>query len=123
MSDTGTVDITSAVGVLQSEFVNWATAAIYGEEVATPALSWVALPVISELDQELIKAVLTALANFEVMQAFFLNTALKKASQAQDFVDTITKLNSLPPTATSEEYASAEKARIAAFTAFVTITT
>lgn len=66
--------------------------------------------------------ILNALTKWEVMQAFFLNTAIRKASQAQDYVDMVNKKNSLPENATDAEYEKAEAAEIAAFTAFVSVT-
>lgn len=118
---TGTIDITATVDNLKSTFVTWAVAYIYGLEIAVPGLEWVATPIISQLDQAALKAILNMLVGSVVMEAFFLNTAIRKASQAQDYVDAITAKNALPPTATQTEYAHAEAAEILAFRNFVTL--
>lgn len=116
---TGTIDITGVVTNLQSTFVTWAVAYIYGLEIAVPGLTWVALPIVSQLDQAALKAILNMLSQSVLMEAFFLNTAIRKASQAQDYVDAVTAKTSLPPTASQDEYAKAEAAECAAFRNFV----
>lgn len=116
---TGTIDITDIVDNLKSTFVTWAVGYIYGQEIAVPGLEWVALPIISDLDQAALKAILNFLVESVVMEAFFLNTAIRKASQAQDYVDAITFKKSLPPTASQEIYAKAEAAECLAFRNFV----
>lgn len=116
---TGTIDITNVVDSLKSTFITWAVAYVYGLEIAVPGLEWVAMPIIADLDKAAIKAIITLLVNSVVMEAFFLNTAIRKASQAQDYVDAITTKKSLPPTASQEEYAKAEAAECLAFRNFV----
>lgn len=114
---TGTIDITNTVDNLKSTFVTWATAYIYGLEIAAvPAL---ATPIISDLDKALVKEILNLLTSAAIMEAFFLNTAIRKASQAQDYVDAINAKNKLPPTASQDEYAKAEALEVVAFRNFV----
>lgn len=119
---TGTIDITNVVSSLQSTFVSWAVAYVYGLEIAVPGLEWVALPVISELDEAALKALFNMLAGSAIMVAFFLNTAIRKASQAQDYVDAITTKNNLPPNTSQDDYAKAEQAEMLAFRNFVMLT-
>lgn len=109
------------VSALQKSFVDWAVAYIFGLEIAIPGLQWVALPVISSLDQAVIRAVLNLLSTSAVMQAFFINTAIKKASEAQDYISAVEFKNSLPPTATSKEIEDAERKEMALFRSFVTL--
>lgn len=116
---SSTIDITNLVAALQKSFVDWAVAYVYGLETAIPGLSWVALPVLSSLDQALVRAIIDLLATSTVMQAFFLNTAIKKASQAQDYLDAIDAKNKLSPTASDADYEKAEQAQMAAFRNFV----
>ena len=116
-SPTGTIDITNTVESIKTTFVTAATAYIYGLEVA--AVPEVGLPIISQLDQAAVKGILNALTGWALLEAFFLNTAIRKASQAQDYVEAITAKNALPPTASQEVYAKAEAAEIAAFRNFV----
>lgn len=114
---TGTIDITNTVASMKDTFVTSATAYIYGLEIA--AVPELATPIISQLDQAAVKELLNLLTNWVLMEAFFLNTAIRKASQAQDYVDAITAKNSLPPTASQDAYAKAEATEIVAFTNFV----
>lgn len=116
------VDITDLVEKSKSAFVDWAVAFIYGEEIALPGFQWVALPVINEIDKFLIRQIVQSLADSAVMGAFFLNTALKKATQAKDFVEAADALANVPTTATQEEYKRAEQTRMAAFRDFVLLT-
>lgn len=120
--NTGTIDITNVVENLRQSFVNWGVAYVYGLEVAMPGLEWVALPVISELDKTAIQAILDLISKSVIMEAFFINTTIRKASQAQDYVSAVDAKNSLPPTATKDEYEAAEKAEMSAFRNFVLIT-
>lgn len=120
--NTGTIDITNVVEKLRQSFVNWGVAYVYGLEVAMPGLEWVALPVISELDKTAIQAILDLISKSVIMEAFFINTTIRKASQAQDYVSAVDAKNSLPPTATKDEYEAAEKAEMSAFRNFVLIT-
>lgn len=118
---TGTIDITNVVTSLKSTFVTWAVAYIYGLEIAVPGLEWVATPGIAQADQALLKAVFTSLANSVLMEAFFLNTAIRKASQAQDYVNAVNSKLSLPPSASWDEYARAEATECTAFRNFVVL--
>jgi hypothetical protein len=118
---TGTIDITNVVESLRTAWVSWAVAYVFGLEVAIPGMAWVALPVISNIDRELLKLAFDFVSKSAEMQVFFLNTAVRKASQAKDFTDTVAKKNALPPSATDQEYADAEKAEILAFRNFVSL--
>lgn len=95
---------------------------IFAQEIAVPGLEWVALPIIADVDKAIIRMVLDALSKSIVMQAFFLNTAIRKAAQAQDFVDSVNNLNSLPADTSQEDYKNAEIARSIAFRNFVAVT-
>lgn len=116
---TGTIDITDLVSSLKDSFVSWAVAYIYGLIIAVPALSWLAIPGFSGVFKFMLKFVFNLLANSVVMEAFFLNTAIRKASQAQDYVAAIAAKDGLPPTASQKEYQDAEAKQMAAFRNFV----
>jgi hypothetical protein len=122
MSNPETVDITNVVEKLRETFVTWAVGYIYGLEVGIPGMGWVALPILSSLDKAAIKEILNILTRSAVMEAFFLNTAVRKADQARDYVDAVTAKLSLPNTATQEEYKNAENAEMDAFRNFVSFT-
>lgn len=57
-----------------------------------------------------------------MMQGFFINTAIRKSSQASDYVLAVHARVNLPPTATDAEYERAERAEILAFNNFVRVT-
>lgn len=120
--DSGTIDITNVVESLRQAWVSWAVAFAYGAEIAIPGMAWVAAPVISDIDREALKLIFDALSKAEVQMAFFLNTAVRKASQAQDFVAAVGAKNSLPSIASDAEFAAAEHAQMVEFRNFVTVT-
>lgn len=118
----GTIDITNVISSLKSSFLTWATGYVLAQELMIPGLQWLGLPIISYLNRALTKSVLNLLVNSTIMEAFFLNTAIKKASQAQDYIDTLNIKNNLPPTASNEEFENAEKREMAAFRNLVLLT-
>lgn len=114
---TGTIDITNLVGAVKDTWVRWATnLATTAARNAMPFLAW---PVFSQLLDYIVGKIVETIADGIEMQGFFLNTALRKASQARDYVDANTALKALPSTATDEEYENAEKAEMLAFRNFV----
>lgn len=117
-----TIDITTVVENMRTSFVAWGVAYVFGLEVAIPGMEWVALPIIAELDKAVVKAILDLLSKSIIMEAFFINTAIRKASQAHDFISAVEARNALPPTASQEEYENAEKNQMAAFRSFVMVT-
>ena len=117
---TGTVDITATVENLRQAWVTWAVAFLYGEELTIPGLQEVvALPLVSDIDREVLRVILNALSNDMVMLGFFMNTAIRKASQAADFNNAVAAKNALPPTASTQEVLNAEQAKSLAFRNFV----
>ena len=120
MSDT--IDITDLVEKTRSTFVDWAVLYVYGLEIAIPGMEWVAVPVIKDIDQEIIRLVLNGLSNSAVMQSFFLATVVRKATQADDFVAAVVFKQNLPDNVTDEEYDLAERKQMDAFRDFVAVT-
>ncbi len=118
----GTVDITNLVEQLRTSFVSWGTKFIITTAGVVPWLSWLNLPVIKEMFEFLLTKILDALSKGLEMQGFFLNTAIRKAGQAKDFVDAVNAKTALPTSATKEEYENAEKLQMAAFGNLVRIT-
>lgn len=120
---SGTVDITNLVDSLKSSFITWGDKMAYAELLTVPyAGAFFALPIFSSLAKYGINWVVSFLANSAILAAFFLNTAIRKASQAQDYVDAVTEKNKLPSTATDSEYEHAEQIEMAAFRNFVLVT-
>lgn len=121
MSDSGTVDITNLVSSMQSTFVTWASNLAFAAIIAVPGLSFLGLPIISSILKYALSWVIGKIAADAALEAFFLNTAIKNASNAVDYVDAVNAKNSLPETATDAEYALAEKQEMDAFRNFVVI--
>jgi hypothetical protein len=119
---SGTIDITNLVEQLRQAFVRWGTQFIINAAAAVPYLSWLGLPVIRQLFQFIVNKLLDVLSKAMEMQGFFMNTAIRKASQAKDFVDAVAAKEALPPTASNEEYENAEKRQMVAFRNFVMFT-
>lgn len=105
----------------RSTFVEWGVTYLFGLELSTPGLSWLALPVISNIDKEVLRLVLTKLSESVVMEAFLMNTALRKASEAKDYIDAVNLKNSLPEDISDQEYEKYEKFEMDAFVAFASI--
>lgn len=118
----GTIDITDTVESLRSAWVDWGVAYVFGLEVAIPGMEFVALPVIVDVDKFLIHGVLTAISKAEVSLAFFMETAVRKASQAQDLISAVKAKNSMPATSSDVELAAAEQKQMIEFRNFVLVT-
>ncbi len=119
MENGGTVDITKLVEAIRSGFVSFGTTFVFTSLCALPGMNWLAFPVVRNLAQAAIKAVINALSKATEMEIFFLNTALRKNSQAREFVEAVQFKEDLPENATKEEYEKAERAQITAFRNFV----
>lgn len=119
--ENGTIDITNVVTKTKEVWIQWAVGLVGVAARGTPVLSWLNLPVVSQVFDFLLTKIITLIANALVMEAFFLNTAIRKASQAQDFVSAVDAKNALPPTASNEEYENAEKVQMVAFHNFVMV--
>ena len=117
----GTVDITNVVTTMQSTFVTLALKFLTTAIIATPGMAAV-WPFISWFASPILKWLINKLATWAVLQAFFMNTAIRKNAQALDYVNAVAAKGALPPTATDAEYAAAEKAEMQAFTNFVMVT-
>jgi len=115
------IDITDLVEKSRTTFVDWAVAYMYGEEIVIPGLAWVALPVISDIDKEVLRLIVDELSKSVVMLGFFANTAIRKADQSQNFLEAEEALRNLPAGITSEGVRKLEAAKIAAFAAFVSV--
>lgn len=119
---TGTIDITNVVESVASSFETYADNFLFGLIIAQPGMAWLGLPIISSIAKFIIGKVVSALVGDALMQAFFLNTAIRKASQADDYLAAMDAKNALPTTATDKEYYDAESKEMAAFRNFVIIT-
>lgn len=119
---TGTIDITNLVSDIQTDFVKYGSQFVFADISAIPGMQWVLHPIIAPIIQMVIRAVMESLTKWAFMQAFFLNTAIRKASQAQDYVNAINYKKALPPSASQDEYEKAERAQMLAFRNFVMVT-
>lgn len=121
MSDD-TIDITDLVSKTRSTFVEWAVMYAYGQLILVPGLTWMALPVVKSIVQWFIQIVVNDISNAAVMEGFFLNTAIRKATQADDFVQAVNAKNNLPKDASDDEYNQAERVQMDSFRNFVAVT-
>lgn len=117
------IDITNLVDAFKTTWITWAVNTVMLTTAAVPWLSWLNFPVIAPLVRLVLEKVVTVIANGVEMEGFFLNTAIRKASQAGDFVSARDAMTALPPTATFEEYKNAENQVMAAFRSLVSVTT
>jgi hypothetical protein len=116
------IDITDLVEKARSTFVDWGVGFLLTEALAVPGLQWLAWPVISDVVKMVLRAILNRLSASVVMQAFFLNTAMRKAAQAKDYLEAVRLKQALPDDVDDEDYERAERAEIKAFAEFVTLT-
>lgn len=117
---TGTIDITNLVDVMKSTWIQWATSYVVALAVAAFApLGW---PILGPIFSFIVGKIVAIIANAIEMESFFINTAVRKASQAVDYINAVNAKNDLPSTATDAEYQAAEQAEMSAFRNFVLIT-
>jgi len=109
------LDLTSVVNALGDTFVRWGGDYLYTQAIATPGLSWLALPVVSTVVRWVLDNALRRLSESTQMQAFFLNTAIRKSGEAQDYWNTVLNKIMIPNAASQEEYEKAEQDEMAAF--------
>lgn len=117
--DAGVIDITNMVSNMQSTFISMAEAYVLAAILAVPGLGWLMAPILKYLLGGALTWIITKIATWSVMQAFFLNTAIRKASQAQDYTDAVAAKNSLPKDVSDADYEKAEQTEMAAFRDFV----
>ncbi len=118
----GTIDITSTVEMMRSSFVTWAINFLYAAIIAVPGFGWLGGFFFKMVLNKILNWALTELSESVVMGAFFENTIIRKNSQAHDYVQAIKIKNNISPEAGDDEYEKAERAEIAAFDAFVSVT-
>lgn len=121
MSD-GTIDLTNLVDKMKATFVLAGREYLIAQALSIPGLGPFAAWVIKNILSAVVDWGLTKLTDWPYMQAFFWNTALRKGAQAQDYVDAVNAKESLPPTATDEEFENAERLELELFDRFVRVT-
>lgn len=122
MSDDGTIDITDAVEKMRSTFVIAASDFLFAWIAAAPGFGWVLYPILKPLTEIVLKKILETLSTWIVMQAFFFNTAMRKSSQAADFVRAVVAKENLPEDVSDEEFEKAQLNEIEAFNRLVRLT-
>lgn len=116
------IDITNLVEAMRASFVLAAKAEIMALALAIPGVGPATAWIINHFFSPLLNWVLTKVSQLALMQAFFLNTAVRKAGQAGDYVAALNAKKALPPTVTEDEYEKYELAEISAFNEFVGVT-
>ena len=104
---------------MRATFCTLASTALYSATIAVPALSWLSLPIVSFIYKQLLNFLVGTLSKDAVLEAFFLNTAIRKSSQAHDYVDAVQAKKALPANVSKDDYAKAEQIEIQAFNNFV----
>ncbi|MFI5342860.1 MAG: hypothetical protein ACHQUC_01430 [Chlamydiales bacterium] len=119
MPGTDTIDITNLIEAMKTSWVAWQEAYIFGLIATIPGIGWAATPIAAALIGKLLTWALTKIANSAIQEAFFLATASRKGAQATAYLKAIEYKDSLPPTASDEEYEKAEKQDMEAFSNLV----
>lgn len=120
--EDGVVDITETVEELRQAWVTWSIRYINGLEAATPELMWLNGSLTNSVEEAILKVILDAISKAVEMQAFFLNTAIRKASQAKDFTKVVREIREKQENMTEEEFEKAEQRKMDAFRNFVSVT-
>lgn len=120
--NTDTIDVTDLVEKMRQTWVTMQVNTVMALIATVPILSWLNWPVISDIARAGVTWVINALSKTEVQLAFFLNTAVRKASQAADYVDTLDAKASLPTNVSDADYKKAEENEMQAFDNFVRFT-
>ena len=121
--DNGTIDITNLVSSMTSDFVSIETDLAMTEIALIPSVGpFLVGPVIGVITKFVVEKIISKLANGVRQQAFFFNTAVRKASQAGDYADASNALASLPESTSDADYKAAEEKRAQAFNDFVVLT-
>jgi hypothetical protein len=115
------IDITDVVEKARASFVIWGIGALMSYASTVSGLGWISWPVIGPVAKYILNAILTFLSKQAVLEAFILNTAIRKSVQASDFLRAVDYKNSLPENASDEVYDKAERDEIEAFVAFASI--
>lgn len=115
------IDITDLVEKMRTTFVSIETEAAFVALSSVAGFQWLKLPVISSIAKKMIEVVISGLSKRSVMMAFFTNTAIRKSSQAQDYVDAVNAKENLGDV-TDEIYEQYEIREISAFNNFVRVT-
>jgi hypothetical protein len=115
-----TVDITDLVDTMRESFVKWGEEYAVNAAILSPGFGWLALPVVNLFFRGIVKWVLNIVAKSLIMEAFFLNTSVRKASQASDYVNAVNKRKLIKYGDAS--YEKAEQDEIKAFNNFVRVT-
>lgn len=114
------VDITDLVEKMRDAFVDYASAAAYVAALAIPGLGPIlAMPFVNYIAKQTIRGVVFLVSQLPMMAAFFLNTAIRKTSQAKDFIVSVHELENLPEDVSDEVYLQAEEKKASNFYNFV----
>ncbi len=123
MENGGVIDITEFIELLRSTFVLAATSFIKAYITTTPFAWLTTLPIISTLFSKALNWIMNTLSTAAFMQTFFLNTAIRKNGQANDFINAIKLKDELPKDVSDEVYARYERNQIIAFNSLVRLDT
>lgn len=115
-----TIDLTELAKFIENDAGALAGEAAYQWLASTWFGAWLRLPIISTLAKAAIAKLFEVGFKAGVMQAFFLNTAIRKAGQAKDYVTATRAMKT--PAADIEDAKKKEAFRMKAFTELVMVT-
>ena len=121
MPNDGTIDITDAADKLEQTFETGASNFLESEMlILPPPVNLIyAFPPVKFIVDKIIEFLMSKLGKWIEMRAFFMNTAARKASQANDYLSAVNYKLSLPPTVSEEDYRKAEENEMVAFSRFI----
>lgn len=120
--ENGVIDITDLVNSMGVTFEKYAVDFIYLNLIGNAIFAWLAAPGLSYITKEIIKMGVKGFSKSGILIVFFENTALRKAGQAQDYVNAVKKRKFLEGVGTREEFRKAELDEITQFYSLVRVT-
>lgn len=113
--DPGVVDITQLSLALKDTWVLIEVAASLAGIAAIPGMQWVSLPFVNKIFSYILNWLFSKAAQRLYDFGFFKNSAIRKASQAHQFIDAINTKNSLPANISQEEFKKYERIQMDQF--------
>lgn len=93
----------------------------YEALASVQGLQWLRLPIIRDIAKKLVEIIIEGLSKRPTQLAFFTNTAIRKASQAADYITAVDQKESLGDVS-DEVYEKAELLEILTFSNLVRVT-
>ena len=115
-----TIEIDSFVQKALATWIAWASGLVQGWLFT--AVPWLNVPIVRSLVKKIIEWVVRRYSEKAEKAAFFMNTKVRAADQAKDFEALVDKVEALPDDVSDEEWANAEREKLAAFEQLMSLT-